>query len=267
MSRASIREPGNPFQFEIDETGGTVDHESHGHVAFSAVCFPPRADETTIHRIQIRSTNVEFFTAPGMTKPRLRLSEQLAAEDLTSLREHDLETSGAYENVITRGASLRESRLANLALENSLFTDVDLSGSRWTALDCVRVVFDHCQLANAAWADWRMERGEIQQSGLTGFQVPRARIRNLLCTRSKLNLSVFHDAQLSQCRFEKCDFREADFQGADLRQVVFRDCDLRQARFAGALLSELDLRGSHLQGIAATGDALRGDLDRTDPGG
>jgi uncharacterized protein YjbI with pentapeptide repeats len=73
-------------------------------------------------------------------------------------------------------------------------------------------------------------------------------------------LAVLHDSQISDCRFEACDLREADFQGATLTRVVFRNCDLRNARFPTASFEDVDFRGSHLAGVDIEANALRGTI-------
>lgn len=101
---------------------------------------------------------------------------------------------------------------------------------------------------------------EFHRTRLTGCNLSGTNLHNVLFYRCKLDLSLFHDSQLTGCQFQECDIREADFQNTVLKRVIFRDCDLRNTRYPSTSLSGIDLRGSQLAGMHADTNELQGAL-------
>ena len=185
------------------------------------------------------------------------ISELLGQRGLTRLAGDKVESHGVYEEVLIEDVPLRGTIAKHLCCEHSYFRQVDLSKSRWDSVELGDVLVDNCQLSNAVWCNCRIERVALRRSQLTGFAAADGKFQADQFGRCKMNLSVFHDTHFVDCRFEKCDLREADFQGASIRRTIFRECDLRGARFPAVMLEEVDLRGSHLAGLDIESAALR----------
>ena len=72
----------------------------------------------------------------------------------------------------------------------------------------------------------------------------------LTCDLSKSDLdgSRFHRADLSRSRFDGSSMTACDFRGAKLQGASFGGATLCDSRFAGADLTLADLRGANLRG-------------------
>lgn len=191
-----------------------------------------------------------------MNSSRKTLADVLAE---MALDDHlaPLESGESYEGISVHNAEMAELQLSELLLEQSRLTKSDFSHGQWRLLELREVLVDQCEIQNANWFGARLSQVEIHRARATGFNASESKWNDVRVKRSKLNLSVFHDATIQHGEFENCDLREADFQGARLTQVCFRECDLRGARFPGAKVDQLDLCGSQIEGIFLETDQLK----------
>jgi|GEM_PF-2852842 len=150
-------------------------------------------------------------------------------------------TSAAGEPLSIASSRVRSSRLSGARLES--LTDA---------------VLEHCDCANAPWADQRMRRTVFRECGCTGLGLAGAALTDVVFADCKLNLACLIGAALTRVRFERCDLREADFDGAQLHDVVFRRCELGGARLVRTPLARVDLRGSRLGSIVLSPELVTG---------
>ena len=186
------------------------------------------------------------------------LVDILSNTQLTVLKSELLDSNQSYCGIILDGANLESHQASDIFIEQAFIADTDFSNGRWTSLELIELLCRNCNAANVDWSGVRMTDTEFHRTRLTGCDLSSSHLRNVLFSCCKIDLSLFHDAQLTACRFQGCDLREADFQNASLKRVTFRDCDLRNARYPRTLLSEIDLRGSQLAGMYADANALQG---------
>lgn len=150
-------------------------------------------------------------------------------------------TSAAGEPLSIASSRVRSSRLGGARIES--LTDS---------------VLEHCDCANAAWADLRMRRTVFRECGCTGLGLAGVALTDVVFSDCKLNLACLIGATLTRVRFERCDLREADFDGAELHDVVFRRCELGGARLVRTPLARVDLRGSRLGSIVLSPELITG---------
>lgn len=171
------------------------------------------------------------------------------------------------------------------ALEGLKFTAADLSerdltGLRLSECELSGVIAHEARLRGAVISETVIERLEAPV-----LHAPRAELRDVVVSGSRLGSVEFIDnrwqsvrfigcklgfvnlrgSELRDLRFTDCDIEELDLGNARAERVAFDDCGLRALAVTGATLRDVDLRGldfatmSTLDGIAG----LRGaTLDR-----
>ncbi|WBQ06733.1 pentapeptide repeat-containing protein [Kribbella sp. CA-293567] len=109
---------------------------------------------------------------------------------------------------------------------------VNLGGSDLDKLILVDLELDHCDLANARWADASGTRLAITSSRLTGFAGPGVNLQHVTVRDSVLDFSSFRFAKFVKVEFTDCRLQSADFVSADLSGTIFRRCDLTGVEFS-----------------------------------
>jgi uncharacterized protein YjbI with pentapeptide repeats len=120
----------------------------------------------------------------------------------------------------------------HLELSGCRLTRVNLGGSDLDKLILVDLEIDHCDLANARWADASGTRLAISSSRLTGFAGSGTNLQHVTVRDSVLDFSSFRFAKFVKVEFTDCRLQSADFVSADLAGTVFRRCDLTGVEFS-----------------------------------
>jgi uncharacterized protein YjbI with pentapeptide repeats len=175
-----------------------------------------------------RSIQRPSFDAEDLTDGALALKGEFDVHELRTDRGDlsGITGEGRLARVSVSDTSLADTVLGPLQLDDSRFTDIDLS--------------------NAHWHKARMRRTEFLKCRAIGW---------------RLDLTLAHDVYLEKCRldyavlrldkvqgltvFAGCSLREAVIAG-DLSNTVFTDCDLTGAEFRATRATGCDLRGSRV---------------------
>lgn len=160
-----------------------------------------------------------------------------------------------FEHAVT-DATLTSAAAEPLSIASSRVRSSRLAGARLESL--ADAVLEHCDCANAPWADLRIRRSVFGECRCTGVGLAGATLTDVVFTDCKLGLACLIGASLTRVRFERCDLREADFDGAELHDVVFRRCELGGARLVRTPLARVDLRGSRLGAIVLSPELVTG---------
>ncbi len=152
--------------------------------------------------------------------------------------------------------SAQEGRFVQM--NSGIFTKVRLNSCLLEKLRISDVRFETCDLSNSIWKEGKANRLEIVDSKLTGFQLTKADLSNLLMDNCMGKLVQFHSSKFKNTTFKNCQLKGADFRYCDLSNVRFINCDLQEAEFYYANLCGTDFRGSQLQGFKAQQQDLKG---------
>jgi uncharacterized protein YjbI with pentapeptide repeats len=83
-------------------------------------------------------------------------------------------------------------------------------------------------------------------SRLTGIDLSRSTIKDVVFENCKLDMANFRFAKLTRVRFVNCALFETDFQAAELSGVEFQDSQLEKVEFHHCKLRAVDARTSQL---------------------
>jgi uncharacterized protein YjbI with pentapeptide repeats len=135
-------------------------------------------------------------------------------------------------------------RVTGGVLENSNFTECDLTEARFEMVnfyngvfdscDLTGVVFDKCVLAATRFGDCEFGKGTDEETTVRPSVVDRSYVVELAGCRFGSRFvpkAVFTGAEMKHWNFRDCSLREADFRGVSLQGAVFERCDLRGAMF------------------------------------
>ncbi|WP_328991315.1 pentapeptide repeat-containing protein [Kribbella sp. NBC_01245] len=174
-------------------------------------------------------------------------------------------------------AFLEDLALTELDLGAASGRLVDMTGCRWTQcrlagselekLTISDTVFDHCDLANARWADSSAVRTEFLSCRLTGMSAPTMSLQHVTIRDSILDLSSWRFAKFSRVEFIDCRLTNADFVSAELGGTVFRGCDLSGAEFSNATANKavfVECQWEGTRGIGSLGGATIANTSPTD---
>lgn len=137
----------------------------------------------------------------------------------------------------------------NLAFDQIVFKQVDMTNTHWEKIHVVDSRFDTCDIANADWPAAGLHRVELLGCHLTGWRMFETQIQDTVFRECSGAFAQFALSRFKAVRFEDCDLTEANFHDADLTGVVFSNCNLTGADFAGTKLVGADLRGSRIDGL------------------
>ncbi|MEV8375228.1 pentapeptide repeat-containing protein [Kribbella sp. NPDC056861] len=171
--------------------------------------MPPRKAATKIATPRLRTQLEE----------RALTADEVGDEDrLTDLELTDQNLGGLFaEHVELSGCRLTRVNLGGSELEKLILVDLEL---------------DHCDLANARWADASGTRLSITSSRLTGFAGPGLNLQHVTLRDTVLDFASFRFAKFVKVEFTDCRLQGADFVSADLSGTVFRRCDLTGVEFS-----------------------------------
>ena len=194
---------------------------------------------------------------PRETRPTPPRIDEIVLVDLVEGEIGELAAGDRVEGRRYRGGDLAGRDLTGVAIGES-----ELVG-----------VFAHdALLRGAVLTETVIERLEAPV-----LRAPRATLRDVLVSGSRVGSVEFSDnrwesvrfvgcklgfvnlrgAEIRDIRFTDCTIEELDLGNAKAQRVAFEQCDVRSLDVTGARLSDVDLRGLDLAAIAGI-DGLRG---------
>jgi uncharacterized protein YjbI with pentapeptide repeats len=142
-------------------------------------------------------------------------------------------------------------------VENARLLDADASGARVRGLRLRDVVLERGNLANLDAAEAAFNRVAIAGARLTGAQLARGKLVDVVFRDCLLDLATFAGSTLERVRFDGCRLAQADFREALWRDVRLDACDLTEADLTGLRIAGAELRDCTLDGLVGT-ERLRG---------
>lgn len=170
----------------------------------------------------------------------------------------ELVSETEYFNLDLAGGDFSGQCASLVSISKGRLARVGLSRTHLHKLDLDRVVFDACDMANAAWEMARLDKVTLNDCRLIGLGLSRSSIKECVFQACEASLADFRAITCKKSRFIRCKLQGADFQHADLRHVVFENCDLRGAQMFSAKLEGADLRGSEIENLQIGIEHLRG---------
>ncbi|MFF2276283.1 pentapeptide repeat-containing protein [Agromyces sp. NPDC058126] len=150
--------------------------------------------------------------------------------------------------------------MSGATLEGMHFTaaDVserDLTGVRLIECELSGVVAHEARLRGAVISETRIERLEAPV-----LHAPRAELRDVVITGSRLGSVEFIDNRWQSVRFIGCKLGFVNLRGSELRDLRFTDCDIEELDLGNARAERVAFDGCELRALAVTGATLR-DVD------
>ena len=160
------------------------------------------------------------------------------------LEDGELE-AGRLENEAAAGVTSLALELNSAIIENVTLTGGHLN--RMYARDMAVVKSD---FSAANLSDGSMTRSSFTTCRLTGIDLSKAMLQDVVFQGCKLDLANFRFAELRRVRFIDCTLSETDFLGARLHDVEFQRSTLERTVFDQVRAQKLDLRSSELIDIS-----------------
>lgn len=159
----------------------------------------------------------------------------------TSLASGQIDKNAKYFQLSIGGDNYSGQRAFNVVLDECSFRLTNLSGTQFSRFQAGDVIFDGCDLANAAWEEAAWTRVELLGCRLLGFKSNEADLQDVTFSDCNVSLAQFRFARCKAVRFENCDLQNADFYQADLRCTTFSAARLQKANFLGSNLEGVQL--------------------------
>lgn len=184
-----------------------------------------------------------------------RLPKKMLSKELRggSVQYHE-----RYTSLTLTGADLAGQVAMRPAFEESILTQVRLTGSEFEELQLDDVRLVGCDLATASWYKTIWHRVELIGCHMTGFLAGEAHLQDVLFKDCLIDLAQFRFATLKSVRFEHCDLHEADFLEATMSGLSLVDCNLRQAELSNTHLAGVDLSTCTIDGARVGTKELQG---------
>lgn len=144
-------------------------------------------------------------------------------------------------NVNAAGLLARNLSFDEAVLEKAHFTEARLEKLRLTDTRLIS-----CDLSAAQCSDSSIIRTHCIGGRMTGIDLSRSTIKDVVFENCKLNMANFRFTKLTRVQFINCTLTEADFQAAELSQVEFQGCHLEKTEFAQSKIKRVDMRSSQL---------------------
>ena len=176
---------------------------------------------------------------PGKRSRAVRTPPRLPVLEPAILPRDDLS-----DDALLRGLRFGSEDLSGRAgrlidVEGCHFVGTTMAAGRLDKVTAVDTVFETCDLANLELEHSSMSRVELTGCRITGLRAPSILMRQVLLRDCVAEMTAFRFATLTRVWFVDCRMLRADFGSADLTSAVFRRCDL-----TGADLSQVKARGA-----------------------
>ncbi|MFF2496005.1 pentapeptide repeat-containing protein [Agromyces sp. NPDC058064] len=150
--------------------------------------------------------------------------------------------------------------VAGAVVEGRRFTAADLSERDLTGL---RV--DECELRGVSAHETRLRGAAIRGTSIERLEAPvlhapRAELRDVVISGSRLGSVEFIDNRWQSVRFVGCKLGFVNLRGAEIRDLRFTDCDIEELDLGNARAERVAFDGCEVRALAVTGATLR-DVD------
>jgi uncharacterized protein YjbI with pentapeptide repeats len=135
---------------------------------------------------------------------------------------------------------------ANVSLDECVLERLLLAQAKLEKMRVSDCDFRACDLTAANCSEGSLIRVRFAGGRMTGTDLNRAVIKDVVLTDCKLDMANFRFAKFTRVRFENCILTDTDFQNAELTDVEFASCLLEKTDFNNCKISRVDARGSQL---------------------
>lgn len=153
------------------------------------------------------------------------------------------------EKVIIAHADASGKQAKNLSLDEAVLERLLLIEARLEKFSMTDVEVRACDFSAAHCTESSLIRVHITGGRMTGTDLSRSAIKDVIFEDCKLDMANFRFAKLTRVQFINCQMSETDFQAAELQQVGFQDSRLEKVEFGQCKLKEVDARSSDLLDI------------------
>ncbi|MCU1322394.1 MAG: pentapeptide repeat protein [Acidobacteriaceae bacterium] len=199
--------------------------------------------------------------------PPERAKKQDRARELPRQIPSDPDTQGAEADLLEGGS-----------LEDTAFSEIDLSGQRIPSLRGSNLLFDgvsfaNCEIGSTRLSDARFVRCDLSNAQLRSFEATRVEFidcklvgvnalgchwQDVLLDRCDARFAQLSDGRIRRSEIRGTQFREAALNQVDFESTRFNDVVLRQAELTRTRLAGLDLTTCDIEGITLQLEDLRG---------
>lgn len=177
---------------------------------------------------------------------------------LTALRVNALIDFAEVSGAKITGADWVAAEAQNVVLEESQLTRILLTSARLPKLRLRDVRVEGSDFSAAHLEQTHFSRVKMRSSRLLGVQFLDADLNDVVFQDCNLDGAVFASVRGKHLRFENCQLKNAAFESAVFEKITFSRCDLRHASFFNIKLKDADLRGSNIDGMQITPEAVKG---------
>lgn len=148
-------------------------------------------------------------------------------------------------------------RAHDVEIAEARLSQVRLTGSDLSRLRLRDVMFDGCDLSGAVLEEAHLTRCSFVDCRLSGMVLTAAHLRNVTFRACRMDLLGMRMINAQMVRIDGCDLSGSDLYAAQFSDSQIIDSDLTGADLSGATLSGSELHGSRLEGVVGA-LALRG---------
>jgi uncharacterized protein YjbI with pentapeptide repeats len=153
------------------------------------------------------------------------------------------------EQVVIIHADLSNKRLKNVSLDEALLERVQAIEAHLEKLSLTDVELKACDFSAARCPESSVVRTHINGGRMTGIDLSRSSIKDVVFEDCKLDMANFRFAKLTRVQFIHCMMSETDFQAAELSEVEFQDSYLEKVEFGQCKIYNVDACSSELVNI------------------
>lgn len=146
------------------------------------------------------------------------------------------------------------------SVEGLRFTSADLSER-----DLTGIRIGECEFGGVAAHETRLRGAVIRETLIERLEAPvlhapRAELREVVISGSRLGSVEFIDNRWQSVRFVGCKLGFVNLRGSELRDLQFTDCDIEELDLGNARAERVAFDDCEVRALAVTGAALR-DVD------
>lgn len=152
----------------------------------------------------------------------------------------------SFEHVSLADVDASQQQIKSLSIDTAMLEKVMLYEATLEKIGLSDSELRACDLSAARCSEASFIRVRIIGSRLTGIDLSRSTIKDVVFENCKLDMANFRFAKLTRVRFVNCALFETDFQAAELSGVEFQDSQLEKVEFHHCKLRAVDARTSQL---------------------
>lgn len=185
----------------------------------------------------------------GLEQSMILSDPKITKSELEPVRLDQLNSEASLERVSLTNLDASNLKATNLSLDEATLEKVQFVEARLEKLSLMDTELKICDISAARCNDSSFIRVRITGGRMTGIDLSRSAIKDVVFENCKLNMANFRFAKLVRVQFINCQLSETDFQAAELNKVEFQTSYLEKAEFGQCKLSEVDVRSSQLLDI------------------